>query len=92
MLNKQNYHSEKVHLFSINIYYLKSTGNDSKLIEQTARQIFSKLEGRYGFVRFLRDGYQTPLEDKKRLHYEPGELEQFDSIECALFVLSLIIK
>ena len=40
------------------------------------------MRGEYGFVRFLRDGYQTPIEDKNRLHYEPAELEQFDGIEC----------
>ena len=55
---------------------------DSKVFADTYDKIMDRLQGKYGFVRFLRDGYQTPLEDKNRLHYEPAELEQFDTIEC----------
>ena len=55
---------------------------DAGLFQETYDKIMDQLRGKYGFVRFLRDGYQTPLEDKNRLHYEPAELEQFDSIEC----------
>ncbi len=43
--------------------------------------IVDKLQGRYGCKRFLRDGHQTVLEDHARLHYEPGELGNFEHIE-----------
>src|SRR5690606_38445073 len=43
--------------------------------------IVTKLEGRYGLKRFLRDGHQTVLEDEGRLHYEPAELKRFEHIE-----------
>lgn len=48
----------------------------------TRTEIISKLEGRYGCKRFLRDGYQTIKEDPHRLHYEPSELKVFENIEC----------
>ena len=56
--------------------------SDSKLIDNTINTIQSKLGGRYGMKRFLRDGYKTLKEDTKRLHYEPWELRVFDNIEC----------
>ncbi len=52
------------------------------LAERTRAEIIAKLEGRYGCKRFLRDGHQTTVEDTSRLHYEPGELKQFEHIEC----------
>jgi len=55
---------------------------DVQLIERTRSEIINKLQGRYGCKRFLRDGHQTALEDKHRLHYEPWELPQFENIEC----------
>ncbi len=54
---------------------------DATLIERTRSEIVTKLQGRYGCKRFLRDGHQTVTEDHSRLHYEPGELEQFAHIE-----------
>jgi phosphorylase kinase alpha/beta subunit len=32
------------------------------LVTETKTGIISKLQGRYGLSRFLRDGYRTPLE------------------------------
>lgn len=55
---------------------------DRELIERTKNKIISKLQGKYGCKRFLRDGHQTVLEDSERLHYEPKELKQFEHIEC----------
>ncbi|HLP90733.1 MAG TPA: glycoside hydrolase family 15 protein [Nostocaceae cyanobacterium] len=55
---------------------------DRALWERTFNEIITKLEGRYGCKRFLRDGHQTVLEDTQRLHYEPWELKQFEDIEC----------
>ena len=55
---------------------------DVELSERTRNDIITKLEGKYGCKRFLRDGHQTVLEDKHRLHYEPSELKQFEHIEC----------
>ncbi|XP_062039632.1 phosphorylase b kinase regulatory subunit alpha, skeletal muscle isoform isoform X6 [Lepus europaeus] len=55
---------------------------DSKLVEITKQEIITKLQGRYGCCRFLRDGYKTPKEDPNRLYYEPAELKLFENIEC----------
>eukprot|EP00105_Crassostrea_gigas_P027876 XP_011449358.1 PREDICTED: probable phosphorylase b kinase regulatory subunit alpha isoform X9 [Crassostrea gigas] len=67
--------------------------DDGEKVEETRDSIVTKLEGKYGFCRFLRDGYKTAREDPNRLHYEPWELQVFERIECqwpmffALFVL-----
>ncbi|XP_058514325.1 phosphorylase b kinase regulatory subunit alpha, skeletal muscle isoform isoform X4 [Ochotona princeps] len=55
---------------------------DRKLVELTKQEIITKLQGRYGCCRFLRDGYKTPKEDPNRLYYEPAELKLFENIEC----------
>ncbi len=66
---------------------------DVRLIERTRDDIINKLQGRYGCKRFLRDGHQTVLEDKHRLHYDPWELKQFEHIECEwpLFFTYLVL-
>ncbi|XP_054025319.1 phosphorylase b kinase regulatory subunit alpha, skeletal muscle isoform isoform X2 [Dryobates pubescens] len=66
---------------------------DSELVETTKQEIITKLQGRYGCCRFLRDGYRTPKEDPNRLYYEPAELKLFENIECEwpLFWAYLII-
>src|SRR6478672_6331924 len=56
--------------------------DDIQLVERTRKKIIEKLQGQYGCKRFLRDGHQTVLEDTRRLHYEPWELQQFEHIEC----------
>ena len=53
----------------------------SSLVELTLDTIQTKLGGRFGLKRFLRDGYKTVREDPERLHYEPWELRVFDNIE-----------
>lgn len=55
--------------------------DDPALATRTRALIVEKLQGRYGCKRFLRDGHQTVLEDHARLHYEPGELGNFEHIE-----------
>ena len=55
---------------------------DSDLIKQTRDEILSKLRGKYGCKRFLRDGHRTAREDPSRLYYEPSELKVFENIEC----------
>lgn len=55
---------------------------NTQLCDRTRRDIITKLQGKYGCKRFLRDGHQTVLEDPHRLHYEPWELKQFEHIEC----------
>ncbi|XP_058148330.1 phosphorylase b kinase regulatory subunit alpha, skeletal muscle isoform isoform X10 [Dasypus novemcinctus] len=55
---------------------------DIQLVELTKQEIITKLQGRYGCCRFLRDGYKTPKEDPNRLYYEPAELKLFENIEC----------
>lgn len=54
---------------------------DKTLSDRVRTEIVTKLEGRYGLKRFLRDGHQTVLEDEGRLHYEDKELKQFENIE-----------
>ena len=54
---------------------------DKALSDRVRNDIVTKLEGRYGLKRFLRDGHQTVLEDEGRLHYEDKELKQFENIE-----------
>ncbi|KAG7275841.1 hypothetical protein CRUP_016781 [Coryphaenoides rupestris] len=55
---------------------------DAELVAITKSEIISKLQGRYGCCRFIRDGYRCPREDPSRLHYDPAELKLFESIEC----------
>ncbi|KAJ1521683.1 hypothetical protein ONE63_003326 [Megalurothrips usitatus] len=67
--------------------------DDPQLIHQTRQTIVSKLQGRFGCKRFLRDGHRTPKEDPNRLYYEPWELRMFENIECEwpLFFCYLIL-
>nr|XP_021324866.1 phosphorylase b kinase regulatory subunit alpha, skeletal muscle isoform-like isoform X4 [Danio rerio] len=55
---------------------------DIDVVNITKEEIISKLQGRYGCCRFLRDGHKTPREDPNRLHYESSELKLFENIEC----------
>jgi phosphorylase kinase alpha/beta subunit len=66
---------------------------DIALIDRTRNDILKKLGGKYGCKRFLRDGHQTVVEDTRRLHYEPHELNIFEGIECEwpLFFTYLIL-
>ena len=66
---------------------------DPVLVARTRAEIIGKLQGRYGCKRFLRDGHQTVLEDHSRLHYEPGELREFEHIESEwpLFFTYLLV-
>jgi phosphorylase kinase alpha/beta subunit len=68
--------------------------DDPQLIEETKEAIVSRLQGRYGCKRFLRDGYKTPREDSSRLYYERWELRMFENIECEwpLFFCYLILN
>uniref|UniRef100_A0A8C9ZUP2 Phosphorylase b kinase regulatory subunit n=1 Tax=Sander lucioperca TaxID=283035 RepID=A0A8C9ZUP2_SANLU len=56
--------------------------DDDALYSQTLDKIVRKLRGKYGFKRFLRDGYRTTNEDKNRRFYKPAEMKLFDGIEC----------
>ncbi|XP_041841055.1 phosphorylase b kinase regulatory subunit alpha, skeletal muscle isoform isoform X1 [Melanotaenia boesemani] len=55
---------------------------DMSIVNMTKEEIISKLQGRYGCCRFLRDGHRTPKEDPNRLYYESAELKLFENIEC----------
>ncbi|XP_018589271.1 phosphorylase b kinase regulatory subunit alpha, skeletal muscle isoform isoform X2 [Scleropages formosus] len=55
---------------------------DINIVNITKEEIISKLQGRYGCCRFLRDGHKTPKEDPNRLYYESAELKLFENIEC----------
>ncbi|XP_013185837.1 probable phosphorylase b kinase regulatory subunit alpha isoform X1 [Amyelois transitella] len=67
--------------------------DDPNLITKTRETIVTKLQGKYGCKRFLRDGHKTPREDPNRLYYEPWELRMFENIECEwpLFFCYLIL-
>lgn len=49
--------------------------DDDALYTQTLDKIVRKLRGKYGFKRFLRDGYRTANEDKNRRYYKPAEMK-----------------
>ena len=51
------------------------------------------VSGKYGFKRFLRDGFGTTIDGKGRRFYEPSEVKLFESIECEwpVFFVYLII-
>ncbi|XP_056612781.1 phosphorylase b kinase regulatory subunit beta isoform X2 [Triplophysa dalaica] len=67
--------------------------DDDALYSQTLDKIVRKLKGKYGFKRFLRDGYRTANEDKNRRHYKPAEMKLFDGIECQfpIFFIHMMI-
>ncbi|XP_078608671.1 phosphorylase b kinase regulatory subunit beta-like isoform X2 [Branchiostoma floridae x Branchiostoma japonicum] len=67
--------------------------DDEALRYRTQDKVIRKLQGKYGFKRFLRDGYSTVLEDKKRKYYKPAEIKLFDGIECEwpVFYIYMII-
>ncbi|MEM7064855.1 MAG: glycoside hydrolase family 15 protein [Cyanobacteria bacterium P01_B01_bin.77] len=68
--------------------------DDPDLLKATHEAIMDKLQGQYGCKRFLRDGHQAVVEDAERLHYEPGELKDFEHIECEwpLFFCYLLLN
>ena len=49
--------------------------DDEVLFNQTLDKVIRKLKGKYGFKRFLRDGYRTSLEDPNRRYYKPAEIK-----------------
>ncbi|XP_053557941.1 phosphorylase b kinase regulatory subunit beta isoform X1 [Bombina bombina] len=67
--------------------------DDDALFDQALDKIIRKLKGKYGFKRFLRDGYRTALEDENRRYYKPAEIKLFDGIECEfpMFFIYMII-
>ncbi|XP_023582735.1 phosphorylase b kinase regulatory subunit beta isoform X4 [Trichechus manatus latirostris] len=67
--------------------------DDEVLFGQTLDKVVRKLKGKYGFKRFLRDGYRTSLEDPNRRYYRPAEIKLFDGIECEfpIFFLYMMI-
>lgn len=67
--------------------------HDEHLYNRTKDKIVRKLQGTYGFKRFLRDGYGTAVEDTTRQYYEQGETKEFENIECEwpLFFLYMIL-
>ncbi|CAF0915912.1 unnamed protein product [Adineta steineri] len=93
MLPRESFSKETdASLLSI-ISYPAFSIEDLDLVTETKTGVISKLQGRYGLSRFLRDGYRTPLENAFKLHYDPHELKQFERIECEwpLFFCYLIL-
>ncbi|XP_026327867.1 probable phosphorylase b kinase regulatory subunit beta isoform X4 [Hyposmocoma kahamanoa] len=67
--------------------------HEEHLVQLTKTNILRRLQGRYGFKRFSRDGYKCVLEDPNRRYYNEGELKEFDGIESEwpLFYVMMII-
>lgn len=67
--------------------------DDDALYSQTLDKIVRKLRGKYGFKRFLRDGYRTTNEDKKRRYYKPAEMKVGTPEGCHFsFILSAYLR
>ncbi|KAL4234418.1 hypothetical protein ACF0H5_006065 [Mactra antiquata] len=56
--------------------------HEEPIRSRTISKVTRKLQGRCGFKRFIRDGYNTVMEDKNRKYYKPAEIKNFDGIEC----------
>lgn len=67
--------------------------HEEHLLQLTKSNILRRLQGKYGFKRFSRDGYKCVLEDPSRRYYNEGELKEFDGIESEwpLFYVMMII-
>lgn len=59
--------------------------DDDALYSQTLDKIVRKLRGKYGFKRFLRDGYRTANEDHDRRYYKPAETKVGSSVVIIFF-------
>ncbi|CAL4068490.1 unnamed protein product, partial [Meganyctiphanes norvegica] len=68
--------------------------HDPLLYSRTKAKVLKYLKGKWGFKRFLRDGFGTILEDSTRRYYQEGETKDFDGVECdwPLFYLYMIIE
>ncbi|CAJ0936519.1 unnamed protein product, partial [Mesorhabditis belari] len=55
--------------------------HDSKLFNQSVEKVVKHLEGKFGFKRFLRDGYRTEIEDASRVYYHEHETSHFHNVE-----------
>jgi phosphorylase kinase alpha/beta subunit len=47
--------------------------HEDVLCVETKANVIHRLKGRYGFKRFVRDGYKCVLEDSSRRYYRNGE-------------------
>ncbi|CAH2067131.1 unnamed protein product, partial [Iphiclides podalirius] len=67
--------------------------HEDLLVQLTKNNILTRLQGKYGFKRFSRDGYKCALEDPNRRYYHEGELKEFEGIETEwpLFYVMMII-
>ncbi|PIO70642.1 hypothetical protein TELCIR_07497 [Teladorsagia circumcincta] len=93
MLPRESFSKETDAALLTIISYPGFSVEDGELVEQTRDTITTKLLGKYGCRRFLRDGYKTALEDPYRLYYNKSELQQFENIECEwpLFLCLLML-
>ncbi|VDL80822.1 unnamed protein product [Nippostrongylus brasiliensis] len=93
MLPRESFSKETDAALLTIISYPGFSVEDPELVESTRDTITSKLLGKYGCRRFLRDGYKTALEDPYRLYYNKSELQQFENIECEwpLFLCLLLL-
>ncbi|XP_059060588.1 probable phosphorylase b kinase regulatory subunit beta isoform X2 [Achroia grisella] len=67
--------------------------HEEHLVQLTKANVLRRLQGKYGFKRFSRDGYKSVLEDPSRRYYHEGELKEFDGIESEwpIFYVFMII-
>ncbi|XP_014239926.1 probable phosphorylase b kinase regulatory subunit beta isoform X2 [Cimex lectularius] len=66
--------------------------HEVSLVVETKKHLHS-LKGKYGFKRFIRDGYKSVLEDPSRRFYKVSESKEFENIESEwpLFLMFMII-
>ncbi|CAD6186040.1 unnamed protein product [Caenorhabditis auriculariae] len=93
MLPRESFSKETDAALLTIISYPAFCVEDPDLVCKTRDTITSRLLGKYGCRRFLRDGYHTALEDRSRLYYNKSELQQFEDIESEwpLFLCYLIL-
>lgn len=63
------------------------------LYEDTKNKVIKNLKGKYGFKRYILDGYKTVVENPNERYYENSELKNFEHLECEwpLFYIFMII-
>merc|ERR1719186_543769 len=68
--------------------------HDANLYQRIKQKIISKLKGKYGFKRFLHDGYENVLENPSERHYKTGGTLDFENIEneWPIFNIFMIIE
>ncbi|XP_056632018.1 probable phosphorylase b kinase regulatory subunit beta isoform X1 [Diorhabda carinulata] len=67
--------------------------HEEMLYQETKKNVVRSLKGKYGFKRYIRDGYKSQIENLEKRYYDKGEIKNFENIECEwpLFYIFMII-